>query len=262
MRIVYIIPGPMHRTELGETEMRRRERKLREWAFAGTEVDVVSVDSGPASIESMYEEYLSIPATAAAVKDAERSTYDAAIVGCFGDPGLDGLREISDMLVVGPAAASIALATTLGHRFSIVTVTHSIIPALRRLVWEAGALDALASVRAIDTPVLALNKDHASGLEKMLVEGRRAIERDGADVLVLGCMSMGFMDVAEQMTADLGIPVINPSKAGLKVAEATLAMGLAHSRHAYATPPKIAAGKKLEELSIGADGVSRKESLV
>jgi allantoin racemase len=250
-RIVYLIPGPMHLTALGSTEVKRREQKLRDWSAAGTDVSVRTVDSGPASIESNYEEYLSIPPTAKLLAQVESEGHDAAIIGCFGDPGLDGMREISDMLVVGPAAASVALATTLGHRFSIVTVTASIVRALRRLVWEAGALDALASVRYIETSVIGLNQDHGAALERMLVQGRAAVEQDGADVLVLGCMSMGFLDVAEQMTAELGVPVINPSKAALKIAEATLALGLTHSRHAYMTPPKLVAGAKLADLQIG-----------
>ena len=250
-RIAYLIPGPIHRTALGQAEVERREAKLTSWAAPGTSVTVRPVESGPASIESVYEEYLSIPPTAVLLHQIEEEGYDAGIIGCFGDPGLDGLREISDMLVVGPAAASVALATTLGHRFSIVTVTASIVPALRRLVWEAGALEALASVRYIETSVLAVNQEPGSALERMLEQGRAAVEQDGADALVLGCMSMGFLDVAEQMTRELGVPVINPSKASLKIAEATVAMGLTHSRRAYHTPPKLAAGTKLRELFIG-----------
>lgn len=249
-RIAYLIPGPIHRTELGTTEIKRREAKLDEWAFAGTTVDVLAVDEGPASIESMYEEYLSIPPTARLLRSVEESGADAAIIGCFGDPGLDGLREISGMLVVGPAGASVALATTLGHRFSFVTVTETIVPALRRLAWEAGAADALASVRYVDIPVLQLNADHRAAVSAMLTEGRTAVDNDGADVLVLGCMSMGFLDVAEHMTAELGVPVVNPAKAALKLAESTVAQGLRHSRRAYMTPPKLAAGTTFGELFI------------
>jgi len=253
-RIAYLVPGPMHLTELGSTELKRREEKLREWAHPGTEVCVRAVPAGPASIESMYEEYLSIPATARLLTEVSAEGYDAGIIGCFGDPGLDGLREISDMLVVGPASASIALATTLGHRFSIVTVTASIVPGLRRLAWEAGAADALASVRFIETSVLDVNKDHQAALRRMLDQGRMAVETDGADVLVLGCMSMGFADVAEQMSAELGVPVINPSRASLHMTEATVAQGLSHSRRAYMTPPKIMAGAALSDLYLSGDG--------
>lgn len=255
-RIAYLVPGPMHRTPLGQAELDRRQAKLREWAMPGTYVDVRAVDEGPASIESMYEEYLSIPAMSRLVAQTEADGYDAAIIGCFGDPGLDGLREISDMLVVGPASASIALATTLGHRFSYITVTASIVPALRRLAWEAGASDALASVRYIETSVMDVNKDHGAALDRMLEQGRIAIEQDDADALVLGCMSMGFLDVAEQMTAELGVPVINPSRAGLHTAEMTVAQGLRHSRRAYMTPPKITAGATLDELFVDRSTVS------
>lgn len=237
-RVAYLIPGPIHRTALGQAEVERRQATLESWAAPGTTVAVRTVETGPASIESMYEEYLSIPPTAALLRTVEEEGFDAGIIGCFGDPGLDGLREISDMLVVGPAGASIALATTLGHRFGIVTVTASIVPALRRLVWEAGALDALAGIRYIETSVLE--------------QGRAAVEQDGADALVLGCMSMGFLDVAEQMTAELGVPVINPSKASLKLAEATVYLGLTHSRRAYHRPPKLSGATTLDELFIGA----------
>lgn len=250
VRIAYLIPGPIHRTALGQAEVERRAAKLMAWAASDTTVTVRPVESGPASIESMYEEYLSIPPTAALLSQISKEGCDAAIIGCFGDPGLDGLREISDTLVVGPASASVALAITLGHRFSIITVTASIVPALRRLVWEAGALEALASIRYIETSVLSVNQDPDAALDRMLTQGKTAIEQDGADVLVLGCMSMGFLDVAEQMTKALGVPVVNPSKASLKIAEATVSMGLAHSRRAYHMPPKLAAGARLQELYI------------
>src|SRR3954452_23062904 len=105
-RIAYVTPGPMHLTALGEAELERRRAKLQSWAAPGTKVTVRSAASGPASIESMYEEYLSVKGTAAALHDLEAEGFDAAVVGCFGDPGLDGLREVTDMLLVGPGGVS------------------------------------------------------------------------------------------------------------------------------------------------------------
>ena len=63
MKIVYVLPGPISRTEPGRQEMERRLEILRSYAAPGTHVDIVDVDEGPASIESLYEEYLSIPNT-------------------------------------------------------------------------------------------------------------------------------------------------------------------------------------------------------
>ena len=143
MKLQYIIPGPMHKTSVGMEEVNRRLAKLQGWASAETEVTISTVSSGPASIESMYEEYLSVPGTAKNIIKAESEGHDATIVGCFGDPGLDGLREVSDKLVVGPAGASMGTAVTLGQKFSVVTVTDSIINGLEKLAWETGVYQKL-----------------------------------------------------------------------------------------------------------------------
>jgi len=250
MRIKYVIPLPMGKTHLGKKEIERRQAKLRGWAFDGTQIDIVAVDNGPVSLESMYGEYLSVPATAQRIVEAQREGYDAAIVGCFGDPGLAGFRELCKMLVVGPAAASISMAICLGHRFSILAATDGFGQSVRRLVWESGALDKFASVRVLNTPMMEINRDHESAICKMIEAGKKAIYEDGADVLILGCLSMGFLDVAEMMMDRLSVPVINPAKVALKTAEALVGSALSHSKRAYITPEEIAAGATLQDMYI------------
>ncbi len=108
MKVVYVVPGPMGRTGEGRAEMERRLALLRAYAAPDTEVDIVDVDEGPASIESLYEEYLSIPTTVEKMIEAEKEGYDAAILGCYGDPGLDAVREVTErMVVVGPGEAGV-----------------------------------------------------------------------------------------------------------------------------------------------------------
>lgn len=257
MRILYVLPGPMGRTAAGGEEMDRRLEILRSYAAAGTEVDIADVDEGPASIESMYEEYLSVPRTVERMLEAERDGYDAAVLGCYGDPGLDAVREVTGkMVVVGPGEAGAMAAAMCGERFSIVTVTHSIVNALHHLMEKVGVAKKLASVRAIETPVLALAEDREATVEKMVEEGRRAVEEDRADTLVLGCMSMGFLGVAEEMSERLGVPVVNPGRTSLKTAEALVGAGLRHSKLAYMTPPKILSG----EVTSSAGLMVRKEA--
>lgn len=244
MKVVYVLPGPISRTEAGQTELNRRLSILRSFAAPGTEVDIVDVDEGPASIESLYEEYLSIPGTVEKMMEMEKKGYDAAILGCYGDPGLDAIREVTQrMVVVGPGEAGIMAAAMCGYRFSIITVTNSIVNALYHLVDKAGVGKKLGSVRAIETPVLELAENREMTVQKMIEAGRKVIEEDRADTLVLGCMSMGFLNVAEEMSQALGVPVINPGKISLKFAEALAGAGLTHSKLAYMTPPKISMGK-------------------
>jgi allantoin racemase len=239
MKILYILPAPLGRTSAGAAEVARRGAKLREFAAPGTQVDICDVPRGPASIESMFEEYVSIPATAERVLEAAANGYDAVIIGCFGDPGVDAYRELTSMLVVGPAQVAFHAAASLGHRFSVITPLPSLVSCTRSLVEHYGLGSHLASVRAVNTAVLELGKDRAATVEKVAREGRTALEQDGADTLVLGCMSMGFLDVAEQVSQILNVPVINPPRFSLKAAEALVGAGLVHSKRAFMTPPKI-----------------------
>ena len=142
-----------------------------------------------------------------------------------------------------------------GERFTIVTVTRSIVNALHHLVEKIGVAKKLAAVRAIETPVLALAEDKEGTTRKLVDEGRRAIEEDRADTLVLGCMSMGFLEVAEEMSEVLGVPVVNPVRVSLKTAEALVGAGLSHSKLAYMTPPKVASGasRSAEDLLVSKD---------
>ena len=250
MRIAYLIPGPMGRTDVGRAEMERRRGMLERWAASETEVQVVDVPEGPASIESMCEEYLSVPATMRRAVELEEEGCAAVILGCFGDPGLDGLRELVSVPVVGPGEASALVAASLGHRFSIITVTDSIVPAIERQVRNAGVGGKLASVRAVGIPVLELHGDRERTIEATIEVSRRAITEDRADTLIVGCMSMGFLGVGESVAQELGVPVLNPAKVSLKYAEALVGSGLTHSRRAFLPPPKLASGQVESALDL------------
>lgn len=238
-RIQYLVPGPMSKGPMGVEEVRRREGLLNDWAFAGSEVTVVDVPDGPASIESSYEELLAVPATLAGVQQAEHDGFDAVILGCFGDPGLDAARELTRIPVVGPGESSLLLAASLGHRFSVITVLDSVIPAQELQAYRAGVRGKLASVRATDIPVLSLMRDIDASKRRVIEIGAAAVEDDRADVLVLGCMTMSFLDVAEDVSKALGVPVVNAGRTALKAAESLVSQGLAHSKRAFPTPPKL-----------------------
>ncbi|MEA2384905.1 MAG: allantoin racemase [Solirubrobacteraceae bacterium] len=236
-RILYLVPGPLSRAR-GREELDRRCGLLQSWAGPDVEVGIAENPSGPGSIESGWEEYISVPGSFEVAANAEAEGYDAMILGCYGDPGLDGFREILTVPMVGPCEASMHVACQLGHRFGIVTVLDSIVAPLHRLARIAGLDSRVASIVAVDVPVLELD----GGSYDSVVAGCRTVMAAGADTIVLGCMSMAFLGVAEQLTEELGVPVINPARTALKTAELLQGSGLTHSKRAFPVPPKIAAG--------------------
>ena len=85
MKIVYVLPGPMGRSEAGRAEMERRLTILRSYAAPGTEVDIADVDEGPASIESLYEEYRAFRRRS---KGCSRRRRRATTLPCSGATGI------------------------------------------------------------------------------------------------------------------------------------------------------------------------------
>lgn len=237
MRIVYFLPGPLSRGPLGPEEVVRREAYLNAAAFPGTEVVVRETEDGPASVESSAEEYLSVPGILHAAPRLEAEGFDAMIIGCFGDPGLAPARELVDIPVIGPGQAGALAAAQLGQRFAIITVVEEVVPAIRRQMRVYGLEGLVADIRAVDVPVLELRRRAEQVIGALELEAHAALSA-GADTIVLGCMTMGFLDVARTLSERLGVPVINPVLAALKAAESFAATGVRPSPRAYPSPRK------------------------
>lgn len=237
MRILYQVPGHMSAGPLGAAELERRRSLLQNWASEGVSIEIADSPGGPLSIESHVEEAICVPPMLAAVTTRNRAA-DAVIVGCFGDPGVAALREVLDCPVVGPFEAAFHLGAQLGGRVGIVTVLDSVVPVLDRLVLAMGQPLRYAGSAAVDIPVLELRDDPGAVAERIVAVGTTLIRERHADVLLLGCMSLAFLGMAERVVASLGIPVINSAKCALKTAEALVAQGLVQSRRTYGKPRK------------------------
>jgi allantoin racemase len=230
----------MEKTVLGAAEVACRREFLRARAASGVDVEVWSLRDGPPSIESEYEAALVVPELTRSVPRAAREGFDAVILGCVSDPGLGALRELVSIPVVGPGTSAVHLAAQLGNRFAILSPLEESRPRVERHVAALGFEARLAAVRGIGMSVLDVARDREGVLDRLAEIGRAVIRDDHADVLVLGCMSMGFLGIADDVQKRLEIPVVNPVVAALKTAEMIVALGLSHSRLAYPTPPKLA----------------------
>jgi allantoin racemase len=215
-----------------------RQAALQAFVSPGVELVARRASGGPPSIESMYDEYLSVPGIMELAMELEREGFDAIVPGCFGDPGLDALREVVDIPVVGPGATAMLVAANLGHRFSVVTVLENVVRPLENLALITGVAAKLASVRQIGIPVLELNNDLDATFSRLIDVSRETIEQDRADVLVLGCGTLSFRSA--ELQAAVGVPVVNPLQVALRTAEMLVACGLSHSKRSYPVPPKMA----------------------
>ena len=91
-------------------------------AREGTEIVAVTPEFAPASIESFYDEYLCVPGVLNEIKKGDDQNFDAYVIACYGDPGLNAAREMTDKPVIGIAEASLYFACQLAARVAIVTI--------------------------------------------------------------------------------------------------------------------------------------------
>ena len=110
----------------------------------------------------------------------------------------------------------------------------------RKTLKEYGLEHKLASIRHIDTrpdvQELLTGKEEVV-FEKLKEQGLRAIEEDGADVIILGSTTMHQSH--RFLRDNLPAPVINPGVVAYKLCEALLEMGLTHSKRAFPSPETI-----------------------
>ena len=144
----------------------------------------VELDHGPASIESEFDEMLAAPETVAKIVEAERDGMDAVIINCMGDPGMLAGREAVSIPVIGPCEATMHVASMLGHTFSVITVLEHLRPLFENRAAVYGLRDKLASVRAVEIPVLELESDRDRFVRALADEAVQAIEEDGAHVML------------------------------------------------------------------------------
>lgn len=185
-----------------------------------TEVEVVSLrlDGLLTHVEYRAYEALTYPAIVHLAHDAGRRGVDAMVVGCFYDPAVKEAREVSGpMHVIGPMLAAVQLATTIANRFSVLVTRSKCIDQMTDRIREYGAHHRLASMRPLKIGVESLQADPGATGRAIIDEGRRAVEEDGAEALLLGCTcEFGFHEEAQRI---LGVPVIDAVTAPFKLAE-------------------------------------------
>jgi allantoin racemase len=203
----------------------------------GTELVFRPVRIGPTSFMSPHDWLIADLGIYEAGLSAQEEGFDAVVIDTMSDSGMAALRSVLDIPVVGPGRASMLHAMTLGAKFSVLAQWKPALPRYRKVMRDNGFERHCASVRSFDVEPDFVNltegKEDAT-FPKMLETAMACVEEDGADVVILGSTTMHA--AAAWLAERLPVPLINPGPFSYKLAETMLALGLSHSRKAYAQP--------------------------
>lgn len=234
MKLKFINPD----SGMSRAELAAREALLSRAAGPDTAISMDCPQRTQVCIDSDLDVAVAAPEIVQMALQAQADGFDAVCLYCFSDPGLSACRELLQIPVVGGAQASLALAAQLGHRFSVLTTAAGRIPQKAAFVRALGFGNALASVRSAEHGPSEGRSPATDGalVKKLAQTCRRCAEEDGADTVILGCLS--FAGLGAQVSALAGLPVIDPAFTLVGTAELLVRQGLCHSKLAYPLPPR------------------------
>lgn len=203
----------------------------------GIEFEYRAVKAGPLNYSSHHDFALAEVANFEAGCRAQSQGFDAVCIDTMSDSGMAALRSVLDIPVFGPGKASMLAALMLGDRFSILAMSSRWKPLYKKALDELGMHHKCASVRSIE--VAPDNQALLSGRQEQVfalleTAARRAVEEDGAEVLILGSTTMHQSHA--YLAQRLPVPLINPGPLSYQIAVSMLALGLTHSRAGYPKP--------------------------
>jgi allantoin racemase len=200
-----------------------------------------------------------------AVVQAERDGFDGALIACFHDPMLWEARQAVDIPVVGFGESSLVLATLMGRKFGVVTISPHSVHDTEENITKYGLKERCAGVRCVC--------ESGAEQESAMVDARAAIESfstaareliaQGAEVLIPGCGLMApvlrFAPGAEAeypngLTEVDGVPIADVYGNAIKCAETLVGLKQAGScwisrkgLYAHASPAAIEGGRMVLE---------------
>ena len=185
----------------------------------GTEVHVTCLPEGDGRFTHIeYRAYEAIVTRGVirAVRAAAREGFDAFVIGCFYDTALLDAREVSgEMIVTAPCVASCEIAASLANRFGIIVGRRKWVEQMNAVVHDHGYGRRLAGFHHVELGVNDFQRDHAETRRRLVAAGRKAIEEDYAEAIILGCtLEIGFY---RELQDALVVPVIDPSMVTVRV---------------------------------------------
>jgi allantoin racemase len=226
---------------------------------SGSTVRAVGCPDSPPVIETALDDVMAGPAVIAAALQAGET--DAFLVGCFGDPAVAALRELSAVPVVGLGEAALVQASLVTSRFGVITTLERGVAALWTQLDQAGAARACVGIRSVEAAAAAQAAPGPGGgypseeLYRLLTQQGSGLLENGADGLVLACA--GFGRFTEQLTASLAIPVCDGIGVGACLAYGLAASGTRTSkRGGYAWPAEHVSAALAARAGLAASGVS------
>jgi allantoin racemase len=179
----------------------------------GPSIRCTTLSEAPFGIESQKDvEQVTLPLRRLVEQD---NAADAFVIACFSDPGLQVCREATPRPVFGINECGVLTALARGDRFGMFAITAKAMAHHQRYLRQMRLADRLAGERPLGMSVAEIVAGDGT-FARMAAVGRELVEKDGPDVVIMGCAGMSRH--RRPLEAALGVPVIDPTQAAVAMA--------------------------------------------
>jgi allantoin racemase len=168
-------------------------------------IEGVTAPFGSASLECRAELVIAAHAVLEAI--AARADYDAAVIGAFGDPGLEAAQEIARAPVFGLGRSGIRAAAAGGRRFAIVTLGVRLRADIERMVAAYGLSRQLAAIHFLNARVLDIASNRAAFSDALVAAANSCAKESGAESILFG--GAPFAGVSRDLATHITVPVFD-----------------------------------------------------
>jgi len=203
-----------------------------------TDLTIIGTESGLDDVIDYYQiEYNLGPILHKVMEIEKTGNCDALIIGCFADPGLMAVRQVTSMPVLGAGEVSLCTAAMMGDRIGIVIPEMQFKRLIEEMVRKYGFGDRVAAVRSAEEFVPgSVRTQPQESVKNMAETCCKIIDENDADVIILGCIGFAWMvpQVSDLLKRrGLKTPIIVPGIVTYNAAKMIIELGLNQDRRTF-----------------------------
>lgn len=223
-------------------ELERRQTAMRRAAPPDVQLEFAYLDGSVfrPGLTNLHRALIA-PVVARAVKQAADDGFDAVVPYGTLDLGVEESRHVADIPVIGPGRTVANFASMLCERFVVLCYdqAHVVMQSNLLRAWRVDSY--VTSIRHVSIEIVAMQAEAERLHERFVHVARESVEREGAQLVVpMGMTMVPVMMSAAALSADVGVPVLDPLALSLHAAAGLARSGFRNSRVLY--PPTTADG--------------------
>lgn len=178
--------------------------RLIEGHFPQFETTSRCIEDQPTGIHDDRTREIAVPKVVKLGRELEAEGMSALIISCADDPGVDQLRKIVKIPVIGAGSAAASLALSLGDRIGVLIISDRTPDIVKKILGKSFLAE--LKPQGVTTTLDLLQEEE----RVHLFSAAGQLKAKGADVILLGCTGYATIGIAQELRRRLGILVVDP----------------------------------------------------